>query len=132
MNSFSHWLRNKIDDKIDPLLRNQFIIQEQARLIDEKLDSFSTILGSIDRRISELHESRNQAQHQEPQAPLQSSRGSWPRMKRHFEESDVRKILESQKSTPQISLDKNLLAEAQHHAAELEAYWKSKGESDGR
>ena len=111
-----NWIKKIFSESLEQHLRNEFAIQEQLiqqrsliiklgqqlEAIKEQLDSFATILSSMSTAQSSATE--NSAQ------PLATSRGSWPRMKKHFEERDVRGILE----------------EANNHASNLEEYWKNK------
>lgn len=107
------WLRRLFIDCLDPILRNQFQIEEYLLRIENKV---TTIEERVNFANDRLFAAKNEIEREQPKdEPLAVSRPSWMRMKKNFEERDVRSVLA-----------------AQHQADAVEEYWKQKNSSTGR
>jgi len=108
------WLHKLFERYTEPILRNQFTIQEQILNLSNQLESLEMILRSMDQSLISLkarEEIESAALNQANETkPLAASRPSWPRMKRTMEERDVL----------------NGLNAAKQQQSSIEEYWKNK------
>lgn len=103
-------------------------------LLGEVLMNQAKILASLEslqssQQNSLVPESEDNSRGAGDQAPVQTSRGSWPRMKRHLEERDVRRVIAEQAASGDFQNAAEIASRMNEEAAKLEAYWRSKSAS---
>lgn len=79
-------------------------------------------------QMSQSHEPRAPEQDLN-QAPLQQSRASWMRMKKHFEERDVRTLVESSRAQEKDFIGARPSSSSEQQASAIEEYWTNKQQS---
>lgn len=126
-------LRKWIERIIKNALFKEFCdVQITLDLVRSEVIAAKEFSNRCEQRLAHLTDVISQQSEKEPElepVPLAQSRPSWMRMKKHFEERDVRGLLDSQRAADQEFIGHRETREPHPQESERVAnYWRNKQE----
>lgn len=121
------WIKNVIQEAVFKLFVE---LETRITLMETDISVIKIILDKQEKHLQSLAAQEQSSEEQEPVHALASSRPSWMRMKKQFEERDVRGIIAAQNAEKEEFVGNRHPSHEQQVAA-VANYWQQKQKGQG-
>src|SRR5580765_1130632 len=123
ISKIKHFILSVVNDRFQA---DEKLLSELCATLEKNTQLLLELSDQMNQMKANQIKSLNEQEAHGPNEPIQTTRQSWPRMKRIFEERDVRSLLQERDNAAR---NQTMIRIGSEEADRIEKYWKDKGAS---